>query len=342
MTYSGDWKKMYFDKNTLNCLLIDPALILDVCHNDKQDWWEGYYRGQKVTICEKTDNSTLPHNEFELLRSLRKRNMHGLPIPFFWGSLLRSKTGSNPLEGCLVKEYCAKGSLLHVLTNISNYLHFSYGHSTSLPQNRMRSGEVWRGTGWDLALHLADGIVSALYVLHSLNPSILHRDIQPKSFLVDQFWGVKVDRLWAAIEYSPSNELHLHQIHTPYTYSAPELFEKKSTYTTCCDIYSVGIVLWELMTAFLTGQYQKAFSECTGWHPMKILMESANHNLRPSISPHMPDSAKNLIEQCWQSDPSKRPTSKHLLELIQKIKTEYKQNTIVWDASLFVGTPTLL
>jgi len=100
----------------------------------------------------------------------------------------------------------------------------------------------------NIGLKVAEG----LEYLHRLDPSIVHRDIKPGNVLValDEQDQVKLCKI---TDFDVSRELLPSQMATTICgtpqYSAPEMmFGSKEGYTLAVDIYSFGMVLYELLT----------------------------------------------------------------------------------------------
>ncbi|KAL8128724.1 hypothetical protein V2J09_017879 [Rumex salicifolius] len=81
---------------------------------------------------------------------------------------------------------------------------------------------------------------------------------------------------------------------------APELLSGKSNMVTeKIDVYSFGIVMWEV----LTGDEPYADMHCAS-----IIGGIVNNSLRPQIPAWCDPEWKALMESCWASDPSERPS----------------------------------
>ena len=122
-------------------------------------------------------------------------------------------------EMLLVMEYMARGSLSDVLGDAS----------ISLPPKQKAS----------MALEAARGM---LY-LHTLKPPVLHRDLKSPNLLVDANFRIKIA------------DFGLSRFRVEYTmtfcgspkWTAPEVLNGLS-YDTAADVWSYGVVLWELLT----------------------------------------------------------------------------------------------
>jgi serine/threonine protein kinase len=93
-------------------------------------------------------------------------------------------------------------------------------------------------------------------------------------------------------------------------WQAPECFSKTPC-TEAADVYSFGMVLWSLLTG------QKPFAEYQGKDIE--LVKAILDNKRPVIPQELPEVYKQLLKDCWQTDPKKRPL---LSEIIRRLDTK--------------------
>ncbi|WP_080874800.1 Stk1 family PASTA domain-containing Ser/Thr kinase [Oceanobacillus timonensis] len=144
-----------------------------------------------------------------------------------------------------------------------------------------------------LALDIMKQIASA--IAHAHENDIIHRDIKPQNILIDRFGQVKVTDFGIAMALSATALTQTNSILGSVHYLSPEqarggMATKKS------DIYSLGIVLFELLTGKLP------FS---GQSPVSIALKHLQSDT-PSvkeINPDIPQSVENIVLQATAKNP---------------------------------------
>ncbi|KAK3261116.1 Serine/threonine-protein kinase edr1 [Cymbomonas tetramitiformis] len=193
---------------------------------------------------------------------------------------------------CIVMEIAQLGSLYSVLRNKKNHIDMS---------TVVRwASETARGMGY----------------LHQRDPVIVHRDLKSVNLLVDSEWHIKVSDFGLAR--TKANSIHT-QVGT-WGWMAPEVLEN-APYDEKADVYSFGVVLWELLTR------EEPFK---GLHPMQI-MRAIDRGERPPmpIVLDCPPSYVELLNDCWHTDPTQRPTFEQVLERLTQINADLE----VYDKS---------
>lgn len=166
-------------------------------------------------------------------------------------------------------------------------------------------------------LTVACDVASACKYMHS--HQLLHRDVKPENIGFDIRGNVKLFDLGLAKSLLPKDHAcgGLYNL-TPCTgslpYMAPEV-AKKNPYNEKCDVFSFGILLWEIVSL------KEAFPQ---YQSRKELYEKvAEIGIRPSINQSWPSEVKKILPQCWHSSfklrPSMEDAHKSLEDSIQGI-----------------------
>ncbi|DBB01412.1 TPA: hypothetical protein ACH3X1_000077 [Trebouxia sp. C0004] len=191
---------------------------------------------------------------------------------------------------CIVTEFCARGSLYDVLKKARGTPAFAQ----QLDWSRRIS----------MALDAAKGVLQ----LHSHKPPILHRDLKSPNMLVDRHWRVKVTdfNLSRMVKAGSSNASVTSMLANNPRWLAPEVVSKHD-YSKAADVYSFGIILWEMMTWRLPWE---------DLNPFQIMLVLTQQHDRPEVPPldtlpgqPLPgiDDYIGLMQDCWREDASKRP-----------------------------------
>ena len=141
---------------------------------------------------------------------------------------------------------------------------------------------------------IAYGIAVGMEYLHQ--NKVIHRDLKPQNVLID-------DKKFPIIcDFGSSKHLDLQQsmtgqAGTPH-YMAPEFLQNEK-YNDKVDVYSYGILLWEMITK------QNPF-DGLAW--AQILCVVVDNKQRPPIPENLDPRLKSLISKCWDPDPKKRPS----------------------------------
>lgn len=183
--------------------------------------------------------------------------------------------------------------------------------------------------------------------------NVLHMsfvDLKPSNIVLDAKFNAKYIDLGslAACEPSKCPCKSVNKVHTfTEAYAAPELY-KDSIASTKADVWSFGLILWQLFTGFKTPfvivetdlkDIPIVFKDMpTGFRDMpmgfrdiptafKIVpVENAqdvmeyyiNRQLRPPLPPSMPEELSKIISQCWQINPDERPSINSIVDVIDR------------------------
>lgn len=145
-------------------------------------------------------------------------------------------------------------------------------------------------------------IARGMNFLHS--KQIVHRDLKTLNVLLDSNKHAKI------CDFGFSRKLEkkaimTKNVGTPH-WMAPELLDKHESYDSKVDVYSYGIVLWEILTH--KTPYQ-------GMEPQQIINEVVMNDIRPPLLPQScSQGLYKLITSCWDRNPNNRPTFEEILE----------------------------
>ena len=141
---------------------------------------------------------------------------------------------------------------------------------------------------------IALGVAAALAYLHSKN--MVHRDVKSLNVLLD------ADDFPKICDFGLSRAISRESFMTPNVgtpqWTAPEVLESKA-YDEKADVYSFGIMLWEMLTRDIPFR---------GMKEHQVVAAVAKNNYRPVIPSECPMKLAKLIKLCWDRDPERRPT----------------------------------
>ncbi|CAA6656037.1 unnamed protein product [Spirodela intermedia] len=157
-------------------------------------------------------------------------------------------------------------------------------------------------------LRVAIDVSKGMNYLHQNN--IIHRDLKAANLLMDENEVVKVADFGVARVKAQSGVMTAET--GTYRWMAPEVIEHKP-YDHKADVFSFGVVLWELLTAKLPYEYLT---------PLQAAVGVVQKGLRPTIPKNTDPRLTELLERCWRQDPNQRPDFSQILEILQNIARE--------------------
>ncbi|KAG2485558.1 hypothetical protein HYH03_015723 [Edaphochlamys debaryana] len=160
-----------------------------------------------------------------------------------------------------------------------------------------------------LVLHIGLEVARGLEYLH---PTVTHRDLKPANVLINDPWGPKPVVKLTDFGLARLRETVMHTTNpeagTP-AYIAPECFDvTNSLISHKADMFAFGVLLWEML------------SGTPPWRGMGIVEVAFQVSMKGRRLP-LPGNADGtpterwprrliqLIEQCWEADPARRPAA---------------------------------
>ena len=166
-------------------------------------------------------------------------------------------------------------------------------------------------------------IVRGLAYMHSRSPRILHMDLKSRNLLL-QYPPSEGEKL--EIKIADFGIARNSQSSSPRSFAgtwwwmSPEaLFGEEVSDKT--DMYSFGMCLYEMMSGIVP---YSNIPEITDMPPVTVAIKISS-GFRPDISIISPDIVSilprliDLMEKCWNNDPTLRPTAQEALDVIDKI-----------------------
>lgn len=246
--------------------------------------YRGTYKGEDVAIklLERPENdpdkAQIMEQQFQqevkMLATLKHPN-----IVRFIGACRK------PMVWCIVTEYAKGGSVRQFLMK---------RQSRSVPLK--------------LAVKQALDVARGMAYVHGLG--LIHRDLKSDNLLIFGDKSIKIaDFGVARIEVQTEGM-------TPetgtYRWMAPEMIQHRP-YTQKVDVYSFGIVLWELITGMLPFQNMTA---------VQAAFAVVNKGVRPIVPNDCLPVLGEIMTRCWDANPDVRPPFTNVVRMLENAETE--------------------
>ncbi|OHT13899.1 TKL family protein kinase [Tritrichomonas foetus] len=188
---------------------------------------------------------------------------------------------------CVLTEYMENGSLYDFLYEHPNNL--TATHKTLIALDIARGLEFLHGRG------------------------VIHRDLKSLNILLDGRKRAKICDF--GLIRMKTNDPMTGLVGTSH-WMAPEVLMSSPYYDEKVDIYSFGILMWELLT-----NERPYENDCLD--AAQITMMILEQNKRPPIPPNTPPDLKRLIERCWDRDPKLRPSCHEIIADLSKLSFQF-------------------
>ncbi|DBA72008.1 TPA: hypothetical protein ACH3X2_010748 [Trebouxia sp. C0005] len=200
---------------------------------------------------------------------------------------------------CIITEFCARGSLFDVLRKARTSPAFA------------------QQLDWSKRLSMALDAAKGVLHLHSHKPTILHRDLKSPNMLVERHWRVKVTdfNLSRMVQTSSAGSSITSLLANNPRWLAPEVVSDHN-YSKAADVYSFGIIMWEMMTWDMPWEELNPFQIMLRLQAQDRPEIPPLHTLPGQPLPGIADYIK-LMQVCWSEDPSKRPGFEHVIVSIR-------------------------
>ena len=147
-------------------------------------------------------------------------------------------------------------------------------------------------------------IATGINYLHQSKPQILHRNIKSTNILLENHhsgYNVKI------CDFNMIQMRNQSKGNVSICWTAPEVLDL-DPYTEKSDIYSLGVVYWELVT------YQIPYDGHSNSSIRDFILSSRRLKIPQNISTNF----RLIIEKCWSQNPNDRPTCSDLLNMFKE------------------------
>ncbi|KAK8890603.1 hypothetical protein M9Y10_035383 [Tritrichomonas musculus] len=153
------------------------------------------------------------------------------------------------------------------------------------------------------------GIAATMKQVHQKN--VIHRDLKPDNIFLD-------DNLEPQIADFGLSKVIMNKIDmtmvlgTPF-FMAPELFMDgdEGSYTVAVDVYAFAFIIYKMFTNKIL------FADKRPIRSHQQYMMKIGKGLRPVRPDSIPDKYWDLIQHCWDQEPSSRPTFEDITEILK-------------------------
>ncbi|WP_416349686.1 Stk1 family PASTA domain-containing Ser/Thr kinase [Mammaliicoccus lentus] len=195
------------------------------------------------------------------------------------------------------------------------YLVMEYIEGPTLKEYLIKEGRLSAEEAIEMTLQILKGIA------HAHHHRIIHRDIKPQNILMTQHGTLKILDFGIARALSETALTETNHVMGSVQYLSPEQAKGQST-DESSDIYSIGIVLYELLTG------HPPFS---GETPVSVAIKHIQEEI-PSVKeerPSIPQSVENVIMKATQKEKALRyrDTDEMYFDLQTALDDERKDET---------------
>ncbi|WAQ86909.1 hypothetical protein PtA15_7A638 [Puccinia triticina] len=288
-----------------------------------KDVYRGIYKKVPVAIAEIRGHLTeMDLKELRILRDLRHENIVrfiGVCVPtepILSSSSLASgtatSTGSKKLPPTEDKTRPKLPPIMVVTEICTNGDLFDYLRKTPNP-GFLKICQIFRD------------ICRGLDYLHSHSPTIIHRDLKSSNVLITSKGVAKLNDFGLARIKNSTRSMVKSLVGT-VNWQAPELWVAHPRYNEKVDVYSAGLVLWEML------QWHQPVKRYPfeGQNEHGIYQDVGHRQLRPATAGmrrQWGDEILNLVEKLWAQNPNDRPRMDAVLVELDAIVSTFKEKS---------------
>jgi TPR repeat protein/tRNA A-37 threonylcarbamoyl transferase component Bud32 len=179
---------------------------------------------------------------------------------------------------------------------------------------------------WSFRLQIAKDVAQGLVFLHSYEPRIIHADLKSANILLDTTLRAKLTDFGISEMVKSDYESEDGTRAGTPKWKAPELLEGDTGIDVTTDMYSYGMVLWELAS------HSEPFPDITNKVREYDLAKQIRKGLKNRFPDGTPECYVKWTESFWSLDPKSRPTAESALKQLEDAQF---LTTITPEAALF-------
>ncbi|UZO02772.1 uncharacterized protein OCT59_021251 [Rhizophagus irregularis] len=271
----------------------------------KATWIDGPVINYSNTRDIRKQNYTVVLKKLNNSNNTTSKELNELKVFYDYSSKLKNNNGyknigkyfgitqdPNSQDIMIIMPYYRSGDLINCITKKFHYLN------------------------WKLKLIYLKNMVNGLIRIHGAN--IVHRDLHSGNIFVDtcNYIASVITIGDLGISKSATETGDDNENYGIIPYMAPEIFQGQK-YTKASDIYSFGMIMWELITG------RRPFWDRN--HDTELIIDICD-GLRPPIVTNAPKGYIKLMEECWHTDLEKRPSATNIYDKLDKIHEEECRN----------------
>jgi len=155
--------------------------------------------------------------------------------------------------------------------------------------------------------NLTIGIARGMQYLHKND--VIHRDIAARNILLkEKLVPMISDFGLSRVVVTGEEYLSTGKDSLPLKWMAPEAI-KLSHFTKATDIWSFGIVIWEIIT--------RGAEPHENLDQREAKIQIRDYFLTPIVPSDVDPTMKVIMQQCWYKDPDMRPSPKDIMDMVK-------------------------
>ncbi|GLD61697.1 mixed lineage kinase domain-like protein [Lates japonicus] len=259
--------------------------------------YRGQYHGFTVAVKRYRDQVNASAREIRSIFNKEVETMRRFESPNIlrmFGICVQDEDGPNP-QFLIIMEYCEKGSLRQVLDSNSKL-------------------------SWIEKARMCLDAAQGLYRLHQTEvKSKVHGCINSSKFLVAEGYRVKLGGFELAKTETSLKKSTKNKGTRNLCYSSPQMLNDiNHVYSKECEMYSFGIVVWEVATR------KRPFEGCSG---KEIYKKVSEEKFQEPLPDDCPEALGHLINTCRAYDSFQRPSAGVLVDKLRTVVTHWSSWT---------------